>query len=163
MFLRVGVPNPFTHNQIFTVRPDGTDVIEITPTLRDFFVVWYYPPIWSPNGLRIAFGSFDGANMEINIADANGSNTQYFEGSCAEFVPNGCSSASLPAWSPDGGTIAFVNRGNQSGTEIYTKNIGSGEVRRLTDTPGVNSNPNWKPLPLSPLSGPATQSGMRFD
>jgi Tol biopolymer transport system component len=145
MLLRSGPP-PVLHHLILTIRPDGSDLQNITPALPGFYTVNGAPSVWSPDGLKIAFGSFDGANQVINIANANGSNPYDFVLQCTEFVPQGCSSASLPAWSPNGRTIAFVNWGIQSGTEIYVKNIGDDEVLRLTNSSGINSNPSWQPL-----------------
>lgn len=137
---------------LYTIRPDGADLQNITPSFPNFYTLWDSPPVWSPDGRKIACNAFDGANNEIYIVDDNGSNPQFFEGRCAEFVPaeivpNGCSVTLLPAWSPNGRTIAFINRG-LSGTEIYVKNIGENAVVRLTNSTGSNSNPNWQPLAL---------------
>ena len=134
-----------TTRSIFTIRPDGTALQNITPSLRDFYSVTGSPAIWSPDGGRIAFGSFDGANQVINIANADGSNPQDFAGKCAaEFVPSGCSSTSFPTWSPNGRTIAFVNFGSQTSAEIYIKDVGGDVVTRLTNTTGKNFNPDWQ-------------------
>ncbi len=76
--------------------------------------------------------------MVINTANANGSNPQEFFVGCALRVPLGCSGASHPAWSPDGGTIAFTNWGTESGREIYVKDIGKDVVTRLTAGPADN-------------------------
>ncbi len=49
-------------------------------------------------------------------------------------------SASQPAWSPDGRTVAFM-RGN----DIYTLEIPTNALRRLTNTPAVDTGPAWSP------------------
>jgi dipeptidyl aminopeptidase/acylaminoacyl peptidase len=53
-------------------------------------------------------------------------------------------------WSPDSREIAFVS--NRTGfddfnmhTDIWAVNVGSGEIRRITDTKGAEYNPKWSP------------------
>jgi Tol biopolymer transport system component/(2Fe-2S) ferredoxin len=149
LFMRfIGSGNIFFN--LYTIRPDGTDLQNITPSFPNFYTLWDSPPIWSPDGSKIAFSSTDFANSYINIANADGSNPQYFIiHICGEFVPNGCGfNTALPAWSPNGGTIAFAtwSFGDRSGSEIYVKNVDEDPVIRLTNTSGSNSNPNWQPL-----------------
>lgn len=49
-----------------------------------------------------------------------------------------------PAISPDGLTVAFSsNRG--SGWDLYLLDLRSGDVRRLTASPGYEGNPTWSP------------------
>ena len=144
LFLR---SDGFNNRRILTMRPDGSDLTDITPILQFNYRVSGSPPVWSPDGLRFAFNSFDGANSEINIADANGHVVQTFFGFCAEiFVPQGCVAIQLPAWSPDRNTLAYANWGVDSGAEIYTQDLAPSEPTRLTFSAGANSNPNWQAL-----------------
>ncbi len=48
--------------------------------------------------------------------------------------------AAQPSWSPNGRTVAFV-RGN----DIYTLQIQTNTLRRLTNTPNADSGPAWSP------------------
>ena len=51
---------------------------------------------------------------------------------------------SSPAWSRDGGKIAFTS--NRDGlTELYVMNADGSSVRRLTDHIGFNGRPAWSP------------------
>jgi Tol biopolymer transport system component len=54
--------------------------------------------------------------------------------------------ASEPAFSPDGGRIAFIRDVTKTNSEIFVaRSDGSGE-RRITDTPGADDDPSWQPL-----------------
>jgi len=137
--------------KVYTIRTDGTALQNITPTLPttyDYRISGN--PVWSPDGLRIAFSSTDyQVTAAIFTANADGLNTQLFVEECAYFVPDGCGGPAFPAWSPNGRTIAFINTGSLN-TQIYAKDLRS-ESRRLTNTPGSNFNPNWQPLAISYL------------
>jgi dipeptidyl aminopeptidase/acylaminoacyl peptidase len=51
-----------------------------------------------------------------------------------------------PAWSPDGGRIAFVaKRTGDEVSQVYLLDLGGGEPRRLTTLPGGASTPRWRP------------------
>ncbi|HKZ55292.1 MAG TPA: hypothetical protein VJ123_07420 [Anaerolineales bacterium] len=49
-----------------------------------------------------------------------------------------------PAVSPDGSRIAFRSR-RDGNWDLYLLDIGSGGVRRLTETPGFEGSPAWSP------------------
>ncbi|MCZ7583983.1 MAG: S9 family peptidase [Deltaproteobacteria bacterium] len=51
-----------------------------------------------------------------------------------------------PAWSPDGGTLAFVsNREKESGAQLWLLPMDGGEARRLTSGYGGVGTPVWSP------------------
>ena len=53
---------------------------------------------------------------------------------------------SFAAFSPDGNAIAFTWNGEKGDNfDIYVKDIGSSEVRRLTRDPGEDTSPVWSP------------------
>ena len=55
------------------------------------------------------------------------------------------SSASDPAWSPDGRKIAFVGMGDDGNTDVYVVGADGLGQQRLTRHPGVDGNPAWSP------------------
>jgi len=49
-----------------------------------------------------------------------------------------------PAWSPDGGRLAYVSfEGGQTG--IFIQELASGKRERITSFPGINGAPTWSP------------------
>jgi len=103
-------------------------------------------PSWSPDGTQIAFNSMRDGNWDIYVMNSDGSNQRPLTTSAAwEF---------FPTWSPDGAQIAFFACDPQcrpNKQDIYVMDAdgagqGSGNVRRLTNTPAiVDEDPAWSP------------------
>jgi Tol biopolymer transport system component len=103
-----------------------------------------YSPSWSPDGSLIAFASDrDGDPNEIYVMDPDGSNQVR--------VTDHPGIDEYPTWSPDGTQIAFhctmggVNPNGVGDFEICVVNRDGTDLRRLTDTPGENTQPDWSP------------------
>lgn len=65
--LFAGAPVRFTGRDLYLVRPDGTDLRQLTDTPYSEIT-----PTWSPDGTRIAFASNRDGNFEIYVMDADG-------------------------------------------------------------------------------------------
>src|SRR4051812_12184740 len=85
---RDGVP------QIYTMRPDGSEVTRLT-----FDDVDDERPAWSPDGTKIAFESFRDGNSEVYVMNADGSGVVNLSDTPFPDIE--------PAWSPDGTKITF--------------------------------------------------------
>ncbi|MBB3140950.1 Tol-Pal system beta propeller repeat protein TolB [Halomonas organivorans] len=89
---------------------------------------------------RIAYvtsqGVGDATAYQLFIADADGRNSQQVLSSDQPIMS--------PAWSPDGGKLAYVSF--ESGRPgIYVQEVASGRRARLTSFEGLNSAPAWSP------------------
>lgn len=91
-------------------------------------------PVWSPNGRRIAYVSFETSRPAIfmqNIATGEREQLTDFQGL------NGA-----PAWSPDGDKLALT-LSKDGNPEIYTLDIASGNFTRMTQHFAIDTEPSW--------------------
>lgn len=93
-------------------------------------------PAWSPDGLKIAYVSFESHRPVIFVQTlSTGNRTQI-----AAF--SGINGA--PAWSPDGNRLALT-LSKDGNPNIYIVNLASGAVTQLTKMTGINTEPVWSP------------------
>jgi Tol biopolymer transport system component len=122
------------NNEIYVVNADGSGATNITQNDADD-----HAPIWSRDGLQIAFlsASEDGQE-DLYTMNADGSDRRNLTRHPAEYC--------CAIWSPDGSRIAFTS--NQDGgfdSDIYIMNSDGSGVVRLTDGPGDKRDPAWSP------------------
>jgi Tol biopolymer transport system component len=113
--------------QIFTMRPNGRDIRQITHVDGDAVNV-----DWSPDGRRIAFDiQYGDDDCQIAIVDADGSNLRKFPG-----VPGTCED--LPAFTPDGKSIVFgaVDEVTPDGA-LWIMNVDGSDRREISHGPGL--------------------------
>src|SRR4051812_28777281 len=107
-------------------------------------------PAWSPDGARIAFASTADHNgqtcfedcsdsAEIHVIGADGTGERRLTATTAD--------DGAPAWSPDGGRIAFASdRGSSdAGPEIFAMDPDGGCVTQLTWGSGEARTSAWRP------------------
>lgn len=100
-----------TRGAIFTIRPNGTGLIQVTHRGK---VAYDHQPVWSPNGKWIAFHRVeegkpsrifkvrpDGTDLTLLSLDPNSGEDGY------------------PAWSPNGKRIAFHRFNDSTGLDAY--------------------------------------------
>lgn len=116
--------------QLYTITSDGQSERPLVAGEQDSNVDW------SPDGSAVVFQRrFPGDRTHIMLARADGTGLRQITTESENFYPR---------FSPDGSMIAFVS--NRDGSqEIYLiAEDGSGE-RRLTDPPGNDIAPAWRP------------------
>ena len=124
---------------------------------------------WSPTESALMIADADGANARKLIAgserDYNASfsadgdwvvftSERYESADIFRVQPDGTGLERLtdhPAFddqavlSPDGTRLMFVSTRDGGSTDIYIKDLTSGQVRNITDTPGGDYRPRWSP------------------
>jgi Tol biopolymer transport system component len=93
-------------------------------------------PVWSPDGIKIAFVSDRDENREVYVMHADGTNQLNLTHNPADDIS--------PVWSPDGTQIAFVS--NRDGNpEIYVMHADGTNQLNLTHNPAYDGSPSWSP------------------
>ena len=130
-FIRIASATGSTerHFGIYTMAADGSDVQQVTAAnLR----VVRAPPVWSPDGERIAFLTWGGTSYnQLNTVRADGSDLRR---RIADVSPwwdiNGNFAEIVPTWSPDGRQLAFVKQ-DESEVSIFTVNADGTNQREV--------------------------------
>jgi Tol biopolymer transport system component len=124
---------PSSNQELYSVAANGTGLGRLTwsETVEQH-------PDWSPDGSRIAFGSFAEGRQSIHVIDADGNGER-------RVSPGGYDSDDMePAWSPDGGQIAFAStRPSNASWRIWVMNADGSGLRQLTDE--FSTSPAWSP------------------
>ena len=147
---RIAFLGGLENEEIFDMGPDGSNRRNLTNNPAEDFT-----PAYSPDGRRIAFGSFrtwDPAagggienSGELYIMDADGSDVRR--------VTFNALADGHPAWSPNGERLVFARAERQAlpdeglpPTDLWIVNLNNGQERRLTNTPQTyDLGPQWSP------------------
>jgi hypothetical protein len=118
---------------IFTIKPDGTGLINLTntPTRDD------REPNWSPYSNRITWSGFQDSNYDVRTMNADGTN---------EFNVTNYPGAHDrdPVWSPDAARIVFASRRTPDHISIINiSSIGQFPVR-IGDATGPDTQLDWQ-------------------
>jgi len=121
---------------IWLVRPDGSKRHRILASERGLT-----DPVWSPDGTRLLVE--DGRALYSIRANGSGKTT------LARLTADarGALEDPMPAWSPDGTRVAFCQlRSRAIGkSDIWTVRADGTGLRRLTRSPGLDTDPSWRP------------------
>jgi Tol biopolymer transport system component len=114
-------------NQIYTIKPNGTGLVQLTTGLKN------YSPRWSPDGKRIAYvHELANGQRDIWVMSAAGANKK-------QVTKEGGTTAA--AWSPDGKWLAYGGNGGATWTTALkriksTAPFGTGQLLLgYTDVP----------------------------
>jgi Tol biopolymer transport system component len=119
--------------RLFTIQIDGQTLTQLTDGAGNDFT-----PAWSPDGSRIAFGTYrhDLGNGDLYLMDPDGSNQTPLTSDPAY--------DGEPIWSPDGTLIAFYSD-RDGERDIYVIDADGSNLTRLTDGPAHQQDPVWSP------------------
>lgn len=96
-------------------------------------------PAWSPDGTQIAFVATGGGHPQVALVGASG-------GSVTTLARPDVAAIGELAWSPEGAKLAFA-AGREQARRIYVVARTGGECRAISDGPGDDSWPQWRPQP----------------
>ena len=131
--------NRGTSLSLYTMRPDGSNVQQVTP---DSWIADRHD--WSSVDGSLVFSGQDARNQPAGCSD----NEINVLGSPAVFTPLTDDEwyDQSPMWSPDGSRIAYaVSDQSDYAWEIFTMNADGSDQRRITDYPGYDMGPLWSP------------------
>jgi Tol biopolymer transport system component len=140
-----GEYTPFTHDDVFVMDADGSDIHQVTPDKEGRSLS---QPDWSPDGRQLLY--LDGESVQSAVPSRYGDLYVIgVDGSGARrLAPRPITD---PDWSPDGREIVFVRGENlptaQANDDLWVRNVGTGAERRLTSTPPgtYEQAPAWSP------------------
>jgi Tol biopolymer transport system component len=105
----------FGSNLIEVVRPNGTGRHRLFPLVPGGE---QQHPDWSPDGQRLVFSVIGTDTQVIWVGDADGRNTSLLVDCQAP-----CEWVDEPAWSPDGGSVAYQRMTSKGGVDVSTLEI----------------------------------------
>jgi dipeptidyl aminopeptidase/acylaminoacyl peptidase len=122
-------PAQFDPNNIYAIRPDGTDERRLTTVPTNSFSV-------SPDGSTLAFGAVVGMSFQVHLMPAGGGASTPITSHPSDNFPR--------AWSPDGSRILFTSSRFTDQGGLYSMTSSGGDTRPVftrASTTGVD----WEP------------------
>lgn len=121
------------NSEIYTVRPDGTNLQRITRNPAADV-----SPGWSPNGRQIVFVSDRSGSQQLYVMDATGLNTRRLATSGGQ--------KDDPVWQPGNGElIAYTASTGGNNFDIFVYDLSTDRNYQLTRGSGRKEAPSWSP------------------
>src|ERR1700733_3066353 len=92
-------------------------------------------PSWSPDGLSLAYVSFEDRVPTIYVQTLKTGDRQRVSAHA------GVNQA--PAWSPDGKKMALVLSTRHGNLDVYVLDLTTQQLSRINDDPGIDTEPQW--------------------
>jgi TolB protein len=92
-------------------------------------------PAWSPDGQSLAYVSFESKASAIYVQTVRSGERRRVS---ARAGINGA-----PSWSPDGTTLALTLSRKDGDVDVYTLNLSTQVLTRMTFDPGIDTEPSW--------------------
>jgi Tol biopolymer transport system component len=128
-------PDPAVEPRPFYATPQRFDFSTLTGSLGQVA-----QPVWSPDGNWIAYTRQEGIVERVFLARFP---LRVPEQDVVKLTDNGKDSA--PSWSPDSQWLAF-NSARDGNPEVYVMRANGQGQTNLTNSPGIDRDPAWKPL-----------------
>jgi Tol biopolymer transport system component len=131
--LVIQVNDPFIVWKAYLVQPDNhlRQIANLNPNGSGLSIAW------SPDGSQMAYYYHNFADTysdwQLHLIDPDGATQPLVDDTLWD---------QRPAWSPDGTTIAYISADDG---DLYTVNVITNELRRLTDEVGEEMMPTWSP------------------
>jgi Tol biopolymer transport system component len=133
-------------NQAVLIRPDGSGRHEFVTS----GVAVADVPIWSPDGNTLVFEGNGDRGSQLWLVDADGTNLRQLTPTPAGCPDGTCIEALMPAWSPDGRTIAYIapqhDHAAFARTALMILDVASGTSTEVYGTGDAGlGRPTWSP------------------
>lgn len=94
-------------------------------------------PVWSPTREEIAYVSYFSGSPGLYLVDVE-------SGAKSAILTSGNLNIS-PSFSPDGNKLVFARSVGAGNTEIFVSDRDGSNLRQLTHSSGIDTNPEWSP------------------